>query len=82
MIKSEYGTTAIRGDEAEIMTDATCILRALRKALAKKHGVEGADDRIQDIIMKSKMSDDEISIEFFERLIKMIGGLPDSDSKN
>lgn len=82
MIKSEYGTTAIRGDEAEIMTDATCILRALRKALAKKHGVEGADDRIQDIIKKSNMSDVEISTEFIEQLIKKIGGLSDSDSKN
>lgn len=82
MIKSEYGKTAIQGEEAEIMSDATCMLRALRKAFAKEHGVEGAEKRIQCIIKASKMSDGEIDEMVIELLIKMMGGVPGDDSKN
>lgn len=82
MIKSEYGSTAIKGDEAEIMSDATCMLRALRKTFAKEHGVKGAEERIHRIIKMSKMSEGEIDEMVIELLIKMMGGVSGDGSKN
>lgn len=70
MIKSENGNTAIQGTEHEIMSDATCMVRALREVFAEKHGAEGAEKRIQDIVRTSSMSEDELTEEIVSKLME------------
>lgn len=72
MIKTERGTTEIKGEINEILTDYELIARAMRKALSEKMGEEKAIEELGKVIENSKMSEEERVESIVERMSREI----------
>nr|DAZ70129.1 MAG TPA: hypothetical protein [Caudoviricetes sp.] len=59
MIKTERGTTEIKGEISEILTDYEMIARAMKRVLTEEMGEEKATEALKDAIENSKMSEEE-----------------------
>ena len=78
MIKTEKGTTCIKGTLSEVCTDLTIIIREFRKCLANNDFEEEViEELIADAVTDSKMSNEEVREEigkFLGELVKKIFG--------
>lgn len=72
MIKTERGTTEIKGEINEILTDYELIARAMRKALSEKMGEEKAIEELEKVIENSKMSEEERVESIVQRMSREI----------
>lgn len=75
MIESKYGAVIIRGTEAEIMADYTCIIRAVKKTLIEKLGEEKAAERIATAAARAEAPMETLMAEALEKAVKNLQNL-------
>ena len=60
MIFAEDGHVKIKGNEIEVMADATCILFSIHQIFSDKFGKEIANEKIVEIGRLAFMTDEEL----------------------
>ena len=60
MIKCEMGKVNLKGPDVVILTECSCVLKAVKNMLVKKHGEERAMKDMQHVWDTAFLSDEEI----------------------
>lgn len=69
MINSKFGEITLRGSEAELMADYSCIIRSLKEILTERVGEEKAEEMMKDAAERAELSDGEIEAQVLDRIM-------------
>lgn len=81
MINTKYGDTSIVGGGEEICADFACITRALNEAFSKAYGEEGAKKLLEEAFQDGLRSEEELTKEIINELMKLVPGEKNEEEK-
>lgn len=74
MINTKHGETSIVGRTEELCADFTCITTALNEAFEKTYGKEATKKLLEDAFRDGFKSEDELTKEIINELMKLVPG--------
>ena len=81
MINTKHGDTSIVGRTEELCADFTCITNVLNEAFSKTYGKEEAKKLLEDAFRDGFKSEDELTKEIINELMKLVTGEKDEEEK-
>lgn len=81
MINTKHGDTSIVGRIEELCADFTCITNALNEAFSKAYGEEGAKKLLEDAFRDGFRSEEELTKDIVNELMKLVPGEKSEEEK-